>query len=168
MEAELKQRAGKRAAGGAASQLPLDSEEEAKPALAAAAAPAAAPAAAAAFPHTLALVLLAGCLVATYSLESLAPTLDYVGRDIMLAVQVVHLAATAAFGVRQDWVVAAALANLAAFTRFWRIEDPQSIIFDEVSGRGLEGFLPPAAQQAPPFFSHPTPHTPPHPTPGAL
>ncbi len=134
-DAELKQR--KPVRGGAAPQQPPDAEEEAKPLAPAAAqaAPAAAPAAAAAIPHTLALTLLAACLVLTYSLESLAPTLDYVGRYIMLAVQLAHLAASAAFGVRQDWLVAAALANAAAYTRFWRIEDPQSIIFDEVRER---------------------------------
>jgi hypothetical protein len=93
-----------------------------------------APPAAAAFQANLTLCLLGAALVATYSLESLAPTLDYVGRDIMLGVQFAHLLATAAYGLRADWLLAALLANLAALTRFWRIEDPQSVIFDEVRG----------------------------------
>lgn len=93
-----------------------------------------------AFLHNVTVCGLLALLVLTYSLESFAPTLDYVGRWIMLAVQLVHLLATAAYGLRADWVLVAALANMAAFTRFWRIEDPQSVIFDEVScgmGRGL-------------------------------
>ncbi len=109
----------------APSHAAADAEEKAKPPM---------PPAAAAFQANLTLCLLGAALVATYSLESLAPTLDYVGRDIMLGVQFAHLLATAAYGLRADWLLAALLANLAALTRFWRIEDPQSVIFDEVRG----------------------------------
>lgn len=90
-------------------------------------------AAASAFYHYATVVVLLVCLFATYTLETAAPTLDYWGRGIMLLVQVVHLIFTAMYGLKVDWVLVAVLANLAAFTRFWRIEDPNSIIFDEVS-----------------------------------
>ena len=128
--AEVKQRKG------TASAAPVvDAEDKPKPLLAPA--PALTPAPASGFLHSVTLVVLTAGVFLTYSLESLAPTLDYVGRDVMLVVQLVHLVATALYGLRADWVLVAALANLAAWTRFWRIEDPQSVIFDEVSCQTL-------------------------------
>ena len=53
----------------------------------------------------------------------------------MVAIQATLLAATLVWGAgRQwrDWVLLAGLGSLAALSRFWRIEDPASIIFDEV------------------------------------
>jgi hypothetical protein len=131
-------------AAAAAVPAPKDAEEEPKPVVVPP--PSASGAPSPALPQSAVLFILGALLILTYSLESLAPTLDYVGRDIMLAVQVLHLAATAVYGLNADWVVVMVLANLAALTRFWRIEDPQSVIFDEVSRRSSNlsaGPLPP-------------------------
>jgi len=84
------------------------------------------------FKHNSVVILLIVALFFTYSLESSAPTLDYWGRNLMLFAQLIHLVATAMYGLKTDWFLVCTLANLAAFTRFWRIEDPNSIIFDEV------------------------------------
>ena len=131
-------------AAAAAVPAPKDAEEEPKPVVVPPPSTSGAPSPA--LPQSAVLFILGALLILTYSLESLAPTLDYVGRDIMLAVQVLHLAATAVYGLNADWVVVMVLANLAALTRFWRIEDPQSVIFDEVSRRSSNlsaGPLPP-------------------------
>ncbi len=82
----------------------------------------------------------------TLALQWRFPLLDYVGLYFMLAIQGALFVATLLFGAGRawdDWALLAALGSLAAFTRFWRIEDPQGIIFDEVRGR------PRAARRAP-------------------
>ncbi len=87
-----------------------------------------------------AVVLLTLALRSTYPEE-----MDYVGFYMMLAIQGVLLVATLLLGDKDwaDWAVLTGLGTLAALTRFWRIHDPQGIIFDEVRA------IPPS----PPLFS---------------
>jgi len=80
------------------------------------------------------LLPVAGLLV-TLGLRSAFPAeMDYVGFYMMLAIQVVLFLATMLFGGHGwlDWALVTGLGTLAALTRFWRIHDPQGIIFDEV------------------------------------
>ena len=115
-------------------------------------------------PLPLRLLLPAAGILATLALRSAYPQeMDYVGFYTMLAIQGVFIAASVLVGGEgwADWALVTGLGTLAALTRFWRIHDPSSIIFDEVRVRdtifthpALPPQIHPSAPPPPPF--HPS------------